>query len=434
LRPGGKSDCQLQATVPTFIEEVDMPLYSHSRLGSYENCPRQFAFRYIEKPDIEKKDTIEAFVGSRVHETLEKLYLDVEMERTPKWEDVLDDYKQRWDKEWSDRVTIVRGDYTPEDYRNVGQRCLKEYFVRYFPFRDGRVIGLEKRILIDLSNGDGGEYKLQGYIDRLVDQGNGEYEIHDYKTSRNVPDQQAVDKDRQLALYQIGIQEKYPDARKVHLIWHYLRADREIRSYRTSEQLEDLKRQVIELIEEIEERTRRNELPPRESMLCDWCEFYAICPAKRHLVVTRELSAEQFSADQGVMLADRYIDAKRKADAAKADLETAKQLILDFADQQKITTVRGHDAKVRITRLVKERLPTQSKDPDALARLETVVRASGKWEHVSRLWDKKLRDALQTNMFEPATKEQINSLLIRSTETRVSASRLSPREVDDDER
>ena len=410
-----------------------MPLYSHSRLSSYENCPRQFAFRYIEKPDIEKRDTIEAFLGSRVHGTLEKLYLDVGMERTPRWEDILNDFERRWEREWSERVAIVRGDYTPEDYRNVGRRCLKEYFVRYFPFREGKVIGLEKRILIDLSLGGDNGYKLQGYIDRLVDLGGGEYEIHDYKTSRNIPDQQELDKNRQLALYQIGVEERYPDVRKVHLIWHYLRADREVRSHRTPGQLENLKAQIVALIDEIEKKTRPDDFAVHESMLCEWCEFYPICPAKRHLVITRELSAEEFSADQGVIIADKFIEAKRKVEAAKADLESTKQLLLDFADHQEITTVRGHDAKVRITHASRLRLPSQKDHPDALVRLETAVRATGRWGEVSKLWDKKLRDALQTDLFEPTVKEHITSLLVPSTETRVAVSRLSPREVGDNE-
>ncbi len=271
-----------------------MPLYSHSRLQSFQNCPRQFAYRYIEKPDIERLDTIEAFLGSRVHETLEKVYRDVEMERTPKWEDVLDDFEQRWDKEYSDRVRIVRGDYDAEDYRNVGRRCLKEYFVRHYPFREGRILGLEKRILVDLPDDNGKVYKLQGYIDRLVDIGDGQYEIHDYKTSRNVPDQEKLDSDRQLALYQIGIEARYRDVRKVHLVWHYVRADKEVRSYRTPEQLDQLKYDTINLIKEIELKSAAGDLPPNETMLCDWCEFYSICPAKRHLVTTQELSAEAF--------------------------------------------------------------------------------------------------------------------------------------------
>jgi putative RecB family exonuclease len=409
-----------------------MPLYSHSRLASYENCPRQFAFRYIEKPEIEKKDTIEAFLGSRVHETLERLYSDVEMERTPKWEDTLDDFERRWDREWSDRVVIVRGDYTPEDYRNVGRRCLKEYFVRYFPFRDGKVIGLEKRIIVDLADGQAEGYKLQGYIDRLVDVQNGEYEIHDYKTSRNVPEQEKLDSDRQLALYQLGIHEKYPDAKKVHLVWHYLRADRELRSYRTPQQLQELKAATIGLIDEITAKTRENDFPPQESMLCDWCEYYSLCPAKKHIVATRELSGAEFSADQGVVVADKFIEAKRRVDAAQTDLEVARQLLLEFAGQQGVTAVRGHDAKVKVLQKTRKSIPTKTKHPDGLARLETIVRSTGKWDRVSKLADKELRASLQTDLFAPQEKELISSLLVESTVTTVNISRLSPRETDED--
>lgn len=405
-----------------------MPLYSHSRLSCYENCPRHYAFRYIEKPEIEKMDTIEAFLGSRAHETLEKLYEDVEMERTPKWEDVRADFDGRWAREWSDRVTIVRGDYTPDDYRNVGLRCLKEYFVRYYPFRWGKVIGLEKQILVDLSPGSDNGYKLQGYIDRLVDLGNGEYEIHDYKTSREVPDQQRLDTNRQLALYQIGVQTKYPEATQVHLIWHYLRADREVRSHRTPEQLTALKEQTIGLIDKIQEKHRTHDFPPQESMLCEWCEYYSICPAKKHLVATRALSAAAFSADQGVILADKFIEAKRRQTAAEQEAESARQLLLDFSTKQGITAVRGHDAKVKISYLPMVRLPSSERAPDELAQLENIVRASGKWDRVSRLWDKKLRDALQTDLFTPETKKKISPLLVHSNEPHVRISRLSERE------
>ena len=48
-----------------------MRIHSHSSLGSFENCPRQFWYQYIGKPPVEKMETIEAFLGKRVHETLE---------------------------------------------------------------------------------------------------------------------------------------------------------------------------------------------------------------------------------------------------------------------------------------------------------------------------------------------------------------------------
>jgi hypothetical protein len=48
-----------------------MRIHSHSSLGSFENCPRQYWYQYIGKPDVERVDTIEAFLGRCVHETLE---------------------------------------------------------------------------------------------------------------------------------------------------------------------------------------------------------------------------------------------------------------------------------------------------------------------------------------------------------------------------
>ena len=47
-------------------------VYSHSRLSSFENCPRQFYYRYVERVPIET-ESVEAFVGKRVHEVLERL-------------------------------------------------------------------------------------------------------------------------------------------------------------------------------------------------------------------------------------------------------------------------------------------------------------------------------------------------------------------------
>jgi hypothetical protein len=47
-----------------------MRIHSNSSLGSFENCPRQYWYQYIGKPPVERVDTIEAFLGTCVHETL----------------------------------------------------------------------------------------------------------------------------------------------------------------------------------------------------------------------------------------------------------------------------------------------------------------------------------------------------------------------------
>jgi putative RecB family exonuclease len=117
---------------------------------------------------------------------------------------------------------------------------------------------------------------MQGYIDRVGRRADGTYEIHDYKTSRRLPAQQAVDCDRQLGLYQIALQKKRPDAHSVELFWHYLGHDRTLRSTRQPEQLAELCETTTKLIEHIE---REKRFEPHKSPLCDWCEYKPDCPA-----------------------------------------------------------------------------------------------------------------------------------------------------------
>ena len=403
-------------------------IFSHSRLKTFENCPRKFAFQYIEKPDIERRDSVEAFMGTAVHNTLENLYKSIMMERVPKWEETRDFYEDFWAKNWRDDILIVHKQFSADDYRNVGRRCLQDYFVAHFPFAEGRVLALEERILVDL---DGtGKYKLQGFIDRLQQQEDGTIEIHDYKTSRRLPSQEEINRERQLALYQIGIEERWPDTKAVTLIWHYMRSNRTLVSKRSPASLEDLKRDTIELIDTIGYATERNEFPPHETMLCDWCEFYPICPAKRHIVATSEMTKEQFDRDDGVRLADEFVAAKQVAEEASAAVDEARKRLVAFTDQEKLTRVVGHSFSVSVSRRKDVSLPA-SKTPQRL-ELEAIVKASGKWEEVSDLSRYKLPKAVQTDMFDAMTRQNITKFLSEQERITVTTRKIVRDDLDEE--
>src|SRR2546427_13121775 len=88
-------------------ERTRVPLYSHSRLSTYEKCPLQHRYRYLDRI---RRDTqsIEAFLGNRVHETLERLYCDLLASRTSSLDELLALYHKSWDENISDKITIVR--------------------------------------------------------------------------------------------------------------------------------------------------------------------------------------------------------------------------------------------------------------------------------------------------------------------------------------
>ena len=48
-------------------------VFSHSRLGCFEKCPRQFHYRYVERRPA-PFESVEAFLGKRVHEILSTHY------------------------------------------------------------------------------------------------------------------------------------------------------------------------------------------------------------------------------------------------------------------------------------------------------------------------------------------------------------------------
>lgn len=252
-------------------------LFSHSRLKCFENCPKQFHFRYVLQVPQET-ESIEAFVGKRVHEVLERLYRFVGQDMLPALPKVLRRYELAWEAEYDpERVRIVKQGTPLSFYRELGVRCLEGYYRRHYPFDGDETLGVEERVVFDLDpDGAPGRYRVQGIVDRISRTRDGVIEIIDYKTGGYVPRQEALDRDRQLALYQIGLAERFGADPPVQLVWHYLARGTVRRSNRSPEQLDELRRETAALIDRIR---AEQEFAPKKSALCDWCEFRALCPA-----------------------------------------------------------------------------------------------------------------------------------------------------------
>jgi putative RecB family exonuclease len=248
------------------FREIASDVYSHSRLSAFERCPRKFQYRYLWKIPAEG-ESIEGFVGKRVHEVLERLHRVAESVGVPSLPRVLSRFQQLFaDAYDAGRVRIAR-EGTPLDfYRELGEQCLANYYREHYPFDRDETLALEERVSFDL--GGAGGYTVQGFVDRIARTRDGTIEIQDYKTSARVPSQAEVDEDRQLALYQIGIGARF--------VWRYLRQRRTLVSTRSPEQLEELAAQTRALIDRIRSETL---FDPKPSALCRWCEYREGCPA-----------------------------------------------------------------------------------------------------------------------------------------------------------
>ncbi|MEM3402565.1 MAG: PD-(D/E)XK nuclease family protein, partial [Candidatus Hadarchaeales archaeon] len=248
---------------------------------------------------------------------------------------------------------------------------------RYAPFDQGKTLALEHKVTINI-----GGYKLKGFIDRLAAFPDGLYEIHDYKTSRTLPAQPQLDADRQLALYQIGIQQQWEDVRRVDLVWHYLFHDKELRSKRTEEQLEELKREVLSVIHQIERAEELDDFPPRRDY-CQWCEFQGVCPEWSHERRVLELPRNEFMKEPGVRLVDQYAEVKRKA-AELAELEKKlREAIVAYAKREGVTSIRGSNCRLYVRIEKSEKFPGAREE--GREELEEVIKEAGRWEEVSML-------------------------------------------------
>ena len=104
----------------------------------------------------------------------------------------------------------------------------------------------------------------------------GRWKFMTTKLRAGYPHSSQVASDTQLALYEIALRYRWPEARRISLIWHYLAFDKEIQITKTPQQLETIKQSTLGLIQRIESTTS---FPTKITALCDWCEYKEICPA-----------------------------------------------------------------------------------------------------------------------------------------------------------
>ena len=352
-----------------------MPTYSHSKISTFEQCPLKYKFSYIDKIETEIEETVEAFLGSRVHETLQKLYTDLNFQMMPSLKELLDFFNSQWKKNWNDAIVIVREEYGQENYRKMGERYITDYYTRYEPFNQERTIELETMRMVPLDNA----YQIHIRVDRLAEK-DGIYEIHDYKTSQSLPTQDDLDKDRQLAVYAYGIKRMYPDARKIQLIWHFLATDEEMRSERTEEQLDVLKKEVIESIKEIESA---REFPASVSPLCEWCEFRPLCPEWKHLYQIEDKPANEYLNDDGVKIVNRYAEVYEQIKKNESDLERLREALIAYAKKHEVNAVFGSDVKASVRSYDKLKFP--GKNDPAREELDKLIKKLGLWDELAVL-------------------------------------------------
>ncbi|NQU97918.1 PD-(D/E)XK nuclease family protein [Candidatus Woesearchaeota archaeon] len=372
-----------------------MTTYSHSRISTFEQCKLKFKYNYIDKVKTEIEKSIELFLGDLVHRALEKLYKDLKFQKLNSKEEIVSFFNDLWKKEWSDDIVIVREGLTQDNYRKMGEKYISDYYEHYEPFDDTKIIGLETQDLMNLS--DGNKYHVR--IDRLEVDGT-TYYVTDYKTTNTMKDQNEADSDSQLAMYSIWVKNNFSDAKKVVLKWHMLAFDKEVVSERTDEQLQQLQKEIVAKIENIE--SCKN-FPPKKSALCDWCEFKPICPEWKHQYELEKKTEQEFKDDDGVKLVDEYSKLKAEEKKISEQLEGLKNKIIAFGEQKAVNRVFGTDQRATIWSKEVNKFPKTTEFN--YQEFVEMVKKLGLWKDFSRLDSFKLEKAFGNEEFHGEIQE-----------------------------
>lgn len=370
---------------------------------------------------------VEAFVGKRVHEALEKLYKDLKYTKLNTLEELLQFYEAEWEKTWHANIRIVREGITPGHFFALGKQCIVDYYKRYHPFTQAKTLGLEDRIEMKLTEGDK-TYSLIGFIDRLAwDPATETYEIHDYKTGSSALTQEEADQDRQLALYHLGILQRWPDAKKVKLIWHFLALDKEVSSSRTVDDLKSLEAEVISAIHKIEDEQKAGRWEVRTSALCGWCEYKPICPAFKHPVEMQALSPNEYFNNSGVQLVQKYAELQSQQETLEKqiaelqpEIKKIEEAAFAFAEKGDLLAIDGPQHRLVIKNEEEFKVPRKTEDPFAWELLRTTLKNAGKLEDVSTVNGNMLKFAMKKGRWPADIVKSIMGLVSTATKKSIS--------------
>ena len=403
-----------------------MPLYSHSRLGTYENCPFQYKLRYVDKVKPILGNTIESFMGSMVHDALEWLYKLARDSNIVSKEALINKYDELWIEKWKDDIRIVKKELTADNFKETGKNCLERYYERYHPFDQAITIGLEERMIIKLPE----DKKMQGYLDRLDKIADGHFSVHDYKTSSRVPPQAKADQDRQLGLYALAVHQKYPEIKKIDLVWHYVRFDEEVRSSRTEQQLDIMVENTVNLIKDVETATDLKNFPTKTSILCNWCEFKAQCPEYSHQYASQtevpKLDTTTMTAAQAAETVDKLVELREKKKILSEDMDamvaTLESKLMTYSKESGHNSVFGKDYKASFNSYESFRMP--GKKDLRRYELESKLKDMDLWGNLQEMSPYKLKSMLKSDEITPEQKKQLSEYMDNDNNTRLSLKKL----------
>lgn len=348
---------------------------SYSALETYKHCPLKFKFREIDR--IKTPKTKEAVFGSLIHNTLHMVH-NTNRLVPPTEEEMLQYFSQKWDS------NIYEDEQEETMAFSQGIKILKDYYSQNYP-ANFNVVDLEARFEVPLVS-ENEIHTITGIIDRIDKLDNGLFEIIDYKTTKKMPGQKLVDNNLQLAIYHLGVVNRWPSIkeqnRSIKLSLYFLRHGEKLSTIRTPEYINETKEKILITIDQIKNNLSAQEFEPNPGPLCGWCQYQPLCPLFKHKFKEKTLTDEEINS-----AVKEYFELKSKSEESSKRMLEIKSLINRYYDEQGLERVFS-DAGT-ITRSTKKTFAYDGK------ALKEILEPLGKWREVLAVDTAKLKKVIE---------------------------------------
>jgi putative RecB family exonuclease len=214
--------------------------------------------------------SVEAYLGTTMHDVLEWLYDERRKGHEPTFEDALEVFSACWAEGWTEDIAIIRIHEVADTYLRTGREMLELFFRDTFLRDTSETVSLEERLTIWLAD----DVVFTGFADRIGRTEKGRLFIIDYKTSRSEGNSGEFSEGLQAPLYAAcAIQQRYEEEALAG--YHYLRHGTTRWQLIDRERAQTLLDRCLELVRHTE---AADEFPARPGILCAWCGFNDRCP------------------------------------------------------------------------------------------------------------------------------------------------------------
>lgn len=312
---------------------------SYSALETFKQCPQKYKFQEIDK--IKAPKSKEAVFGTLIHSSLHHMF-----SRDPLFP-TLDEVVAHFRDAWSNEEKLSMTQEEKALYLEQGENILKRFYAKNAPW-NFNVVDLESRFEVVVEDPKtGAAHILAGIMDRIDKPQDDAYEIIDYKTTRKMKSQEAVDSDLQLSLYHLGLTRRWPhiapDA--IRLSLYYVKHGEKISTTRTAQQTEHTSSVVLGMIRAIEVGRETGEFPPQPSALCDWCGYKPLCPAWKYLYQKKDTGADTAIENIDAVLAE-FFTLKKTNQETEQRLAALQGILKTYMEREGLTRLFSNEGTV----------------------------------------------------------------------------------------